>query len=202
MRLRAVKDVQIVWRIIQRVAVNMMDNLPSRRPGNFPVLPISARSLRPVAVSVCRRLQRRLVAVRLSYQRPSGSSLCVFVNRADHHVAAAVVATVGQPSRLLLVGKERVAVISPHLVMSHTEFARDCGPLAMQAPSPNLPASPLVIRAAVPSDPLVMHQAKAVCRVLPPAAFNCASLQCFAPKLIKRRLPHYIKLGKRVEAMQ
>ena len=158
---------KISRRIIQRVAINMMDNLPALCAGYLSVLPVSAIALGSVPQSEIALLLSRTMPVsslRRCVGRDSGRD---FTRRPDHFVAAPVVFARGQAAHLGFIRIERVAVVPPHLVMPPAHFAGDCRSLAIRTGSANDLAAPSVVGRSMLLLPLIVHQAKTVGGVFP-----------------------------------
>lgn len=159
--------------IVERVEVNMMNDLPLRRAGNLPVLPFAPASLAAVTEAAgVKRLAMMSVALlrRRGGWRRAGQAR----DRRDHLVSPTHVRAVGHARDLLPVGKECIAVTAKHLVVAHAQFLRGGGPIAMGAGAADNFAAPSVFSRTVPLDAFVVHQAHAMRGVLPSAPFNRA----------------------------
>lgn len=166
---------QVLQLIIQRVSINVMDDLARLRSGHFAVLPVfpvsrlNAWSAKPLRV---KGATMRLV-------RPLGHGGCRYGhnkvnNRTGDFVAAPHVLASRQAFHFFCVRIQRVAVPVPHLVMPHAHIASSNGPVAMQALATNIFSAPLVFGSPMLLNPLVVHEAKAVCRMFPAAVFDRA----------------------------
>lgn len=174
MILRGVKNMEIRTLVVPIVPVNVVDYFASLGIHHFAVLPFTAASLGPI--SKPERLERfRVGSVGFFYARAGGWDRDrELSNWTDHFVISANVRSVWKTLSLAFIGIKWVAVFAVHLIMPKAHALGDGLALAMQTRSPdNLPA-PSVLRRAVALDALVVHQAKAVCRMLSSATVNRA----------------------------
>lgn len=163
---------QVLPCIVQRVAVDMVNDLPRLGLGDLAMLPLSAAPAASIAKPLCLkvgsvrpvRLLNRRKAGAYGFQRSGG--------RRNHLVAAPHVLTSSHAINLLAICKERIAMSMPHLVMPNAKFASRHGPVAVQALPPNFLPAPAVFGRPVLLNALVVHQAEAVRCVLSTTAFN------------------------------
>ena len=180
---RAVRDSMLGWRpenmqistlIVQRVAVDMVNDLARLCIRHLPVFPLPAVAFRAIAQAL-RRMHcfMRFICpcdggISRGWHDQSRCGWC------DHLVPATLVFAGRQTVNLLLIGVQGVAMLVPHLIVPHAKFARRDGSIAIQARSPDDLARPSVLRRPVPLDSLVVHQAETVRRVLSSTAANSA----------------------------
>lgn len=165
---------QVLARIVHRVAVNMVNDFTRLGTRHLPVFPLASAPLRAIAKTF--RLMRggmRSVGlgdsgVRRGRHDQSGSGW------RDHLVAPPLVFSGRHAVNLLIVRIQRVTVAVPHLIVPHAQLTRRDRPIAVQASAADHLPSPAVLRGAVPLDALVVHQAEPVSGVLAPAAVDSA----------------------------
>lgn len=172
---------QVFWRVIQPVAINVVDDLTRFRVGDLSVFPLlsvvpfcpggsdalrfSCLLMRPIC------LFRRFIAWFGGRQKG-----CI----ANNFVSATHVFARRQAADLFLVGVERVTVELPHLVVPHAHFAGSDRSIAVGALPPNNFPAPFVFGCAVLLGAPVVHQAKVMCRMFSSAAINTAKSLVFA----------------------
>lgn len=166
---------QVFALIVQRVAVNVMNDLPLCGSGYLAMLPISARPLAAVSEAQASLLLSHRVAIRFFHSGVGGDGMGNILGRPDHLVTAPIVFTRRKPAYLRLVGVERVAVLSRHLVVAPAHFLGDHRALAVETSAANDLAAPSVVRRSMPLLALVMHQAKPVGGVFP---FTSGDVAC------------------------
>lgn len=156
---------QVSYRIVQRVAVNVVNDLPRLGVRNLSVLPFAPRSLATVTqalgLEVC-----GVHAISLFNGRQARADRLQHRGGRRHHlVAPPLVLASRQAIDFLAIREQGIPVPVPHLVVAHAEFARRHWPIAMEAVAPDFFAAPPVFGAAVLLHALVVHQAKAASSV-------------------------------------
>jgi len=165
---------QVASRIVQRVAVNVVDDLSRLGVRNLSVLPLAPRALATVSQTFGLKV-RCVRAVCLFNGRQARADRLQRRGGWRHHLVAAPLVFAGrQAIDFLAVREQGVTVAVPHLVVPNTELARRHRPVAVQAMAPDLFAAPSVFRAPVLLHALVVHEAKAVSCVLSTATFDGA----------------------------
>ena len=164
---------QIALLIIPRIAVNVVDYFARLRADDFAMFPLSAVPLFPVPQAE-RSECFRVVPMALFGRWAGGISRRKFCDRADHFVTATNMGSVRHFLALALVCIQRVAMLSRHLIVPVAHIPRNGRALAMQARATDDLSAPTVFWRSVPLDALVVHQAKAVCRMLSSATVNRA----------------------------
>jgi hypothetical protein len=170
---------QVFPLVINLIPINVVDDLTGFRARNLPVLPLPTGALRPVAQPKVSRglLHTMTLAALHRCARSYGNwNLC---DRGNHAVSSSHVLAIGKAINFLLVCKQWIAVVSPHLVVTPAHFPCDSGPFAVRAGSANHFPSPSVVRGAMLLHSLVVHQAKAIGSVLSLAAINAARTVLF-----------------------
>ena len=161
---------QVLQLIIQRVPINVMDDLARLRSGHLAMLPVFPVSL----LNAWSAKSLRVKGAAMQLVRFLGHGGCRYGlnktnNRTGDFVAAPHVLASRQAFHFFRVCIQRVAVPVPHLVMPHAQIASSNGSVAMQALAANIFSAPLVFGSPMLLNPLVVHEAKAVRRVFPAA---------------------------------
>jgi len=195
--------------IVQRVSVDVMDDLASASLRHLPVFPFP-----PIASCAITQPFRSV--------RNRVRSACPFNGRrdgwrgthrsrgwGDHLVAAPHMFARRQAGNFLLVGMQRVAVAMPHLVMPHAHLTRNDGAVAMKTRAADDPVTPAVFGASVLLRPFVVHQAEPVRCVLSPTAVNRTnSHRCLALNVANYYRPYKAigkvvhRIGQRIAAVE
>src|SRR5262245_46801648 len=151
--------------IVQRLAVDVVDDLAPFRAGDLSVLPIATRATRTVTQAARARVGMERTRSPLNGRIARRSVVEGSRARRDHAVTAPRVDASGEAINLSMIGVQRVAVKPPHLVVPRAHLTRHHGSHAVAAGTPDDPATPAVIGAPVTLLALVVHQAQAVRRV-------------------------------------
>lgn len=204
---------QVLPCIVQRIAVDMVNDLPRLGLGDLAMLPSSTAPAASISQPLCLkvggvrlvRLLDRRKAGAYSFQRRSG--------RRHHLVSAPHVLASSHAINLLAVREERIAMSMPHLVMPNAKFASRHGSIAVKAFPTNFLAAPSVFGRSVLLNALVVHQAKTVSCVLATTAFNRTKnhtkpFQMNCPNSIRYKalgnswaVPNVRWIGERIQAV-
>ena len=168
------EQMQVVGRVVQFVAIDMVDDFTRLRPGNLPMLPLPALTLSLVPEAVGRVFESVRKAVPPLRLWPRRNGLPVAGNRRDHLVSATAMGAVLPAICFALVGIKRVAVFARHLIVAIAHFPRDCWAVTVGAWATDFFAAPFVICRTVSLHPLVVHEANTVRCVFPTAAVDRA----------------------------
>ncbi len=172
---------QVLQLIIQRVPINVVDDLTRFGVRNLAMLPLPAASLGAVAQSLGNKVRRvGSVGFLCDGQLPANSLKGRGCGR-YHLVSAAHVFARRKRFNLLGIGVQGVAVSVPHLVMPNAKFPGGDGPIAVQTCAANFLAAPLVFGRPMLFDSLVVHQTKAMGRMFSTAIFDSAKWHYLFP---------------------
>lgn len=158
---------QVLNRVVRRVAVDMVNDLALLGASNAAMLPFAPPAVTPQSLPLEMLCG---VAVGLFDSGVSRNRQPGLAGLSDHPVTPAHVKAVRQAIDLGLISEQRVAVLAIHLVVTPAHFFGDDRALAMLAgAADNLPA-PAVIWGAMLFEALVVHQTKTVGGVFAVAA--------------------------------
>ena len=172
---------QVLQLIVQRVAVNMVHDLPRLGIRNLAMFPFSATSLGAVTQSLGGKVSRVGFVGFFSGSQLSAHGSKGFGCWRDHFVSAAHVLARRKRLNLLGIGIQGVAVSVPHLVMPNAKLPGGDGPITVQTCAANFLAAPLVFRSPMLFYSLVVHQAKAMSRMFSTAIFDSAKWHSLFP---------------------
>lgn len=167
---------QVSSLVVERIKINVMDDLATLCSGNLAVFPFPAGSLRSVSQAVIRPGQSFMKSVS-AFNRciSTGGERENLGNRTDHFVSPSHVRSVGGTTDLLLVRVQRVSVSLEHLIVAIAKFLRHRRTFAMSACATDHSAAPTVISSSVTPHSFVVHEAKSVRCVCPPASVDRAT---------------------------
>lgn len=177
-----VENMQILQLIIQRVSVDVVDDLPGLCASHLAMLPLL--SVPRLNASGANALGIKGTTMQLV--RSFGHGRCRLRrhkvnNRAGDFVAASHVFAGRQAFHLFRIRVQGISVPVPHLVMPHAQITGCNGPIAMQAFTTNFLAAPLVFGRPMLLNSLVVHQTKAMGRMFSTAIFDSAKWHCLFP---------------------
>lgn len=150
--------------VVGRVAVDVMHYFPALGSSNGPMFPFSPPDAAAALPLGIKGAAVRPVGLRDGRGRSRRGKLH-FSAWCDSDVAASQLAPDWHCSAFLIVGKQRVAVPVPHLVVAHTHFTRSHWAKAELTGTADNATSPFVISGPMFSNAFVVHQAEAVGRV-------------------------------------
>lgn len=187
---RAVEQVKISGVIVALVAINMVHHFASLSSRNNAMFkhrsaPISSSPLRVERYAV------HLVGLCCSSSGPDFWKDKMSANGL-RYVPTTKPCTWLQPSNLSLVCKECIAVLPPHEIVTHAHFTSGDRAFAVLAIPADLFSAPSVLSGSMAFDPLVVHKAESMSRVLLFTPFNHAFFH--APN-VRNAGPRYKALG-------
>jgi hypothetical protein len=187
---RIAEHMKVARVIVALVAINVMHMLPSLGASHNAMLKQSAWSVLPASLCI-KSYTVRPVAFRCSR---SGADIWEYKMTANRlgNVPAPKLRSRLHSSGLSTVSKECIAVLPPHLVVTHAHFTSGNRTFAVLAIPTNLLSSPPVICGPMTLDALVVHKAEAVSSMLLFTPFNLA---CFHAPNIRKNGPRYKALG-------
>lgn len=173
---------QVTQLIIQRISVDVVDDLSGLCASHLAMLPLLSIS----RLDACGANALGIKGATMQLVRFFGHGRCRLRrhkvnNRAGDFVAASHVFAGREAFHLFRIRVQGVSMPVPHLVMPHAQITGCNGPIAMQAFAANFLPAPLVFGRPMLFDSLVVHQTKAMGRMFSTAIFDSAKWHSLFP---------------------
>lgn len=187
---RITEHIKVAPVIVALVAINMMYVFSALGSSNNAVFKYPAAPASPSALGVKRYTMRPVALCR----GRSGADIGEYKMTANRlgYVPAPKLRPWLHSSGLATVRKACIAVLPPHLVVTHAHFTSGNRAFAVLAIPSDLLSSPSVLSGSVTLDPLVVHKAEPMSSVLLFTPFNRA---CFHALNVRKNGPRYKALG-------
>lgn len=187
---RITEHIKVAPVIVALVAINMMYVFSALGSSNNAVFKYPAAPASPSALGVKRYTMRPVALCR----GRSGADIGEYKMTANRlgYVPAPKLRPWLHSSGLATVRKACIAVLPPHLVVTHAHFTSGNRAFAVLAIPSDLLSSPSVLSGSVTLDPLVVHKAEPMSSVLLFTPFNRA---CFHALNVRKNRPRYKALG-------
>jgi hypothetical protein len=187
---RITEHMKVTPVVVALVAVNMVYVLSALGSSNNSVFKYPAAPISPSTLCV-KRYTVRPVTLCCGRSSSDIGEYKVTTNRLGY-VSAPKLSTWLHSSCLATICKQRIAVLPPHLVVTHAHFTSGNRTFAVLAIPANLLSAPSVFSGSVTLDPFVVHKAEAMSSVLLFTPFNRA---CFHALKVRKNGPRYKALG-------